>query len=57
MTGGTMGAVAIQPLMGLAVSSSSVAAIPLVLLVLAGCVLAVSVWIRLFQGPPEADPA
>lgn len=55
MTGGSMGAVAIQPLMGLAVSSSSVSAIPVVLLVLAGCLLAVSVWIRIFQGAPDAD--
>ncbi|ACO45187.1 MFS transporter [Deinococcus deserti] len=57
MTGGTMGAVAIQPLMGLAVSSSSVSAIPVVLLVLAGCVLAVSIWIRMFQGARGAPQA
>lgn len=57
MTGGSLGAVAVQPLMGAVVSSSGVPAIPVTLMALACGLLALAVWVRWFQGTAEAREA
>ncbi len=57
LAGGSLGAVMVQPLMGAAVNSFGVSAIPVTLVTLACCTLALSVWVRWFQGGVEADTA
>lgn len=49
MTGGSLGAVAVQPLIGLAVSGVGLPAIPLSLVLLACALLMMTVWVRRFQ--------